>query len=78
VRPEWSSTPLADSCFAHERVKTFWNEKAQQALGIGHSGLYASGDAFWLDRNNWGALRASRLHCEAQKAMGNHQRMGRR
>lgn len=47
---------LGDSCFDRERVKTFWNQKAQQALGVGRSGLYASGDAFWLDRKNWDAF----------------------
>ena len=44
------------SNFAPEPVVRFWNEKVQQALASHHSGLRASGDAFWLQANDWEAF----------------------
>ena len=34
-------------------VTRFWNEKLQEALVRGHSGMCASGDAFWLQPSEW-------------------------
>ena len=34
-------------------VTRFWNEKVQEALVRGHSGMCASGDAFWLRPREW-------------------------
>jgi DNA-binding CsgD family transcriptional regulator len=34
-------------------VTRFWNEKLQEALVKGHSGMCASGDAFWLQPREW-------------------------
>jgi DNA-binding CsgD family transcriptional regulator len=39
--------------FEHEPVTRFWNEKLQKALVRGHSGMCASGDAFWLQSREW-------------------------
>jgi DNA-binding CsgD family transcriptional regulator len=39
--------------FEHEPVTRFWNEKLQEALVEGHSGMCASGDAFWLQSREW-------------------------
>jgi DNA-binding CsgD family transcriptional regulator len=39
--------------FEHEPVTRFWNEKLQEALVGGHSGMCASGDAFWLQSREW-------------------------
>src|ERR1700761_2606343 len=39
---------LRESHFEREPVVSFWNEKLPQALDAGHSGVSASGDAFWL------------------------------
>lgn len=47
---------LKDSHFAREPVVSFWNEKLQQALTAGRSGLSASGDAFWLQPSDWDAF----------------------
>lgn len=34
-------------------VTRFWNEKLQEALVKGHSGMCASGDTFWLQPREW-------------------------
>lgn len=47
---------LKDSHFEREPVVSFWNEKLQQALDAGRSGLSASGDAFWLQPSDWNAF----------------------
>jgi DNA-binding CsgD family transcriptional regulator len=39
--------------FKHGPVTRFWNEKLDDALVRGHSGMCASGDAFWLQPRNW-------------------------
>ncbi|MEA2951845.1 MAG: hypothetical protein QOJ96_1365 [Alphaproteobacteria bacterium] len=39
--------------FEHEPVTRFWTDKLQQALVGGHSGMCASGDAFWLQSCEW-------------------------
>ena len=39
--------------FEYEAVTAFWNEKLQEALVGGHSGMCASGDAFWLQPRDW-------------------------
>jgi DNA-binding CsgD family transcriptional regulator len=47
---------LTESHFSLEPVMAFWNEKLQQALDAGRSGLRASGDAFWLRPDSWKAF----------------------
>ena len=47
---------LKESHFEREPVVSFWNEKLQQALDAGRSGLSASGDAFWLQPSDWSAF----------------------
>jgi len=47
---------LKESHFECEPVVSFWNEKLQQALDAGRSGLSASGDAFWLQPSDWNAF----------------------
>ncbi len=47
---------LKDSHFERGPVVSFWNEKLQQALDVGRSGLSASGDAFWLQPSDWNAF----------------------
>ncbi len=42
-----------ESRFEREPVLRFWNEKLQQALDAGRSGMRASGDAFWLQSRVW-------------------------
>ena len=42
--------------FEREPVVSFWNEKLQQALDAGRSGLSASGDASWLQPSDWNAF----------------------
>ena len=39
--------------FRRRTGKKFWNEKLQEALVRGHSGMCASGDAFWLQSRDW-------------------------
>jgi DNA-binding CsgD family transcriptional regulator len=39
--------------FERGPVTEFWNEKLQEALVRGHSGLCASGDTFWLQPREW-------------------------
>ncbi|MDB5580591.1 MAG: Bacterial regulatory, luxR family protein [Bradyrhizobium sp.] len=39
--------------FEYEPVKRFWDEKLQESLDGGHSGLCASGDTFWLRPRDW-------------------------
>lgn len=45
-----------ESRFPLEPVMAFWNEKLQQALDVGRPGLRASGDAAWLQPNDWKAF----------------------
>lgn len=47
---------LKELHFECEPVVSFWNEKLQQALDAGRSGLSASGDAFWLQPSDWNAF----------------------
>jgi DNA-binding CsgD family transcriptional regulator len=47
---------LRESHFEREPVESFWNEKLPQALDAGHSGVSASGDAFWLQPSDWNAF----------------------
>lgn len=42
--------------FQRDPVLRFWNEKLQQALTSHRCGLHASGDSFWLQRNDWDAF----------------------
>jgi DNA-binding CsgD family transcriptional regulator len=44
---------LQGSHFEDGPVTRFWNEKLQEALVRGHSGMCASGDAFWLQSRDW-------------------------
>ncbi len=44
---------LQGAHFEHEPVTRFWNEKLQEGLVKGHSGMCASGDAFWLQSHDW-------------------------
>jgi DNA-binding CsgD family transcriptional regulator len=39
--------------FEYGPVTKFWNEKLQEAVVGGHSGMCVSGDAFWLRPRNW-------------------------
>jgi DNA-binding CsgD family transcriptional regulator len=39
--------------FEHGPVKRFWDDKLHEALFKGHSGMCASGDAFWLQAREW-------------------------
>lgn len=39
--------------FEYGPVTRFWNEKLQEAIGSGHSGMCVSGDAFWLQPRDW-------------------------
>jgi DNA-binding CsgD family transcriptional regulator len=39
--------------FEYEAVTAFWDEKLHEALCGGHSGMCASGDAFWLRPRDW-------------------------
>ena len=43
------------SRFAPERAVRFWNERLEQALQAGRSGLCASGDVSWPRKHNWRA-----------------------
>src|SRR6202042_378945 len=44
---------LQGTHFEDGPVTRFWNEKLQEALVRGHSGMCASGDAFWLQSRDW-------------------------
>ena len=44
------------SRFVLERAVGFWNEKLQQALESGRSGLRASGDVSWASDGGWNTL----------------------
>jgi DNA-binding CsgD family transcriptional regulator len=47
---------LARGRLARDRVVRFWDQAIQQARSMNHSGTRASGDAFWLQRNDWSAF----------------------
>jgi DNA-binding CsgD family transcriptional regulator len=47
---------LQGTHFEHGPVTRFWDEKLQEALVSGHSGMCASGDAFWLQQGDWKAF----------------------
>jgi DNA-binding CsgD family transcriptional regulator len=42
--------------FSRDRVVRFWDEKLQQALNANRSGLHVSGDAWWLQSDDWNAF----------------------
>jgi DNA-binding CsgD family transcriptional regulator len=42
--------------FAHDSIVSFWDQKMQQAQATNRSGTRASGDAFWLQRNDWNSF----------------------
>lgn len=44
---------LKDGCFDHGRVLSGWVEKLEKALERGFDGLRLSGNAFWLEREDW-------------------------
>lgn len=44
---------LQGAHFEDGPVTRFWNEKLEEALVRGHSGMCASGDAFWLQPSEW-------------------------
>jgi DNA-binding CsgD family transcriptional regulator len=44
---------LQGTHFEDEPVTRFWNDKLEEALVRGHSGMCASGDAFWLQPSEW-------------------------
>jgi DNA-binding CsgD family transcriptional regulator len=50
------SVYMRDSHFEREPVVDFWDNKLQEAIATSHSGLRASGDAFWLHRGPWSAF----------------------
>ncbi len=47
---------VKESRFESGRVMRFWNEKLQQALDAGRSGMRTSGDSFWLHAGVWKAF----------------------
>ena len=42
--------------FDRNSVTRFWNETLQRALEGHRSGMHVSGDAFWLQQNDWNAF----------------------
>ncbi len=44
---------LARGRFARDRIVRFWDQAIQRAGSMNRSGTRVSGDAFWLQRNDW-------------------------
>jgi DNA-binding CsgD family transcriptional regulator len=47
---------LSRGRFARDLIVRFWDQEIQQARSMNRSGVRASGDSFWLQRNDWNAF----------------------